>query len=90
MYKNTLQTRQFVAFLRGEAPLHTPKSELRTREVVEEQRTCLRCCQTCEHDKVVFANGITWLVCRCCRVVSEDGVMTSYKMMDDGTLVEAA
>lgn len=84
---NSFAVRQFFALAKGEIPAGQVINRLDPVRAVETRYlVCGRCHTVADQDVIRFQNGITWRVCRCCRAIHENNLLTGYALMDNGVI----
>ena len=82
--KNSLAVRQFSALCRGQMAKQAPQIH-QIKQVCEAYRLCTRCQNPGMHDTITFEDGTVWQICRVCRQLFENKVMTECALLDDGS-----
>ncbi len=67
---SSLAVRQFVAFVRGDLPVHQPRNEFRVERMTTAEMYCQKCCgvRKCDMAEGRGPDGLWWdfRICRSC------------------------
>jgi hypothetical protein len=84
---NSFAVRQFFALVKGENPVGDVINRVDPVRMVETKHlVCFRCHTVGDQDVIRFQNGMNWRVCRCCRAIHENNVLTGFALMDNGAI----